>query len=302
MPLPSFAGAFRDQLLHPVAEGAECRRKEERSLCRGRRFAASARIAPSDRPGFSLALRQAGSRVHHALRSLQECADVNARQRGGNHAEIGQGGVSSADIRRSRENPAEFLFASQLLRGRPRIRDGDEIFAGALAFQFVRGARENTCRSSAFRSSRPICSKPRKAFFRDRATSLKLSNAGREPSSPGLRARDNPGGRRKSPGRRPGTGCCHPCRAPRVLESFLADFHLRMPARFPTCSSMASETVSQPSAFLMIFWCSGLVFPERSVALRQALGEVLLVKFASARQHRLEVAERRTSPVGRCLP
>jgi hypothetical protein len=93
-------------------------------------FAHSPRIAPSRAPGVLGRRHDLRACVHDALGAVEQLPDVDAHQRGGNHAEVGERRVAPADVRRVEEDALEAVALRVLLHLRAGVCDGDEVLAG----------------------------------------------------------------------------------------------------------------------------------------------------------------------------
>src|ERR1019366_6937657 len=69
------------------------------------------------------------TRFDHLFRALEKLAGVETHGRGGNHAEVGERGVASADGWKPIENVAEAVALGDLLHLRAGIGDRDKVAA-----------------------------------------------------------------------------------------------------------------------------------------------------------------------------
>src|SRR5437016_13900806 len=83
-----------------------------------------------DDPWIEIGGRGRTTRGDHFLRVFQEFLNVQAHDRGGNHAEVGNRGIAATDAWHTHEDPAELISFGDLLHLGARIRDSDEVIAG----------------------------------------------------------------------------------------------------------------------------------------------------------------------------
>src|SRR5437879_9267455 len=76
------------------------------------------------------------TRGDHFLRVFQEFLNVQAHDRGGNHAEVGNRGIAATDAWHTHEDPAERISFGDLLHLGARIRDSDEVITGFFLAHF----------------------------------------------------------------------------------------------------------------------------------------------------------------------
>ena len=130
------ACALGDELFDPVAETLEGRRDGKCQLVQtplGQSAQYNAEFG-----GFILTVRNGRAA---GLRSLigpaEKSLDIYSDQRGRQQAEVGQGGISSADIGVVQECVAESELSRQLCQTASRGGDGNEMFAGSVLAQAV---------------------------------------------------------------------------------------------------------------------------------------------------------------------
>src|ERR1700674_415562 len=123
-----FAGGFCDQLLEPRAQVANSGRGDESNLVAAKfRGCANDQAEHHSRILFYRSGHLAG--VDHFFCAREELAGVEAHRRGGNHAEVRERGVASADGRQAVENVAEVVALGDQLHLRARIGDRDKAAA-----------------------------------------------------------------------------------------------------------------------------------------------------------------------------
>ena len=110
--LAEFAGGFRDQLLEPRAQIGDSGRSDERDFVAAKfRGRAHDQAEHHSRILFYRSGRLAG--FDHLFRALEKLAGVESHGCGGNHAEVRERGVASADGRQAIENVAEAVALGQ---------------------------------------------------------------------------------------------------------------------------------------------------------------------------------------------
>src|SRR5207302_5424009 len=65
------------------------------------------------------------------IRLIEQLADVEAKESGGDQPEKGERGIAAADVFRVHPGAPEPLLLGELVQRRPGIRDGDEMRAGS---------------------------------------------------------------------------------------------------------------------------------------------------------------------------
>ena len=122
------AGGFGDQLLEPRAQVGNSGRSDERNFVAAK-FCGRAhdQAEHHSRILFHGNGRLAG--FDHFFRALEELAGVEAHGRGGNHAEVRERRVASADGRQAIENVAEAVALGDLLHLRAGVGDRDKVAA-----------------------------------------------------------------------------------------------------------------------------------------------------------------------------
>src|SRR5438128_521679 len=111
----AFAGALRHQLLDPVGQSRHRRGRPQHQLVPPREHTLG-----DPPPAHPRGVRVDGERP------LEQNATVHAEQRGGQHADHGEGGVAAAHVRRMGEHRAEAALARQGLERAPGIGDRHE--------------------------------------------------------------------------------------------------------------------------------------------------------------------------------
>src|SRR5579885_3596567 len=127
---PLLAGTLGDQLLDPEAEagdaGGEGKGDLVAPLLRCQRSQGRAK------PEAGVILRRmiGPAFLHHLLRPREQLLDVDADQRAGDEAEVGERGIAAPDIRRVGEDVPEVVISGKLLQRRAGIGNGDETLPG----------------------------------------------------------------------------------------------------------------------------------------------------------------------------
>src|SRR5204863_7741116 len=80
--------------------------------------------------------RGSTTRRDHFLRAFQEFLNVQAHDRGGNHAEVGNRGIAATAAWHTQEDPAELISFGDLLHLGSRIGDSGEVIAGFFLAHF----------------------------------------------------------------------------------------------------------------------------------------------------------------------
>src|SRR5947209_10954600 len=70
-----------------------------------------------------------GASLDHLFRAVEEAPQVKSHGSGGNHAEVGEGGVASANAGHAKEDVAESVLLGNLLHFGTGIGDGDKLLA-----------------------------------------------------------------------------------------------------------------------------------------------------------------------------
>src|SRR5437870_6297861 len=118
--------ALGDELLEPAAERRKALAEEEGELVRA--LLRQSGGDPADAQGQVFLERNARVRREGDLaRLLDQAVQVEAEQRGGDQAEVAEGAVAAADVRRVEERPPESVLLGALLQRRSRIGDGGEV-------------------------------------------------------------------------------------------------------------------------------------------------------------------------------
>ena len=134
-------GALGDELLRPVAESLDFRRRDERDLVPP----GARRLRHDDaelHPGIIFGRHAAGAGVDHALRPFQQGANVDALERGRNNAEIRERRIPAPDVRLAVNDRAKLVLPRQLFERSPGIGDGDKIFARPVALELLNAVVE----------------------------------------------------------------------------------------------------------------------------------------------------------------
>ena len=122
-------GRLGDELLDPGAEARDLLGQDERELVApgSRRFAQD-RTEPGARIVCGWDTGVAGA--PHRRCPVEQRVDRYAGERSRNQPEVGERGVSTADLGRALEDTAEAALLGQRGQRRPRIGDRDEVIAG----------------------------------------------------------------------------------------------------------------------------------------------------------------------------
>ena len=123
--MPDFPVDSASKLFKPCAEIENFRRRDDGQLiapliCR------QAHDASQDDSGIRRGVRGLAAGIDHFLRVFQKLWNIDTHHGTGHHAEIGKGGVASANARHAHEDFAEFIPLGDALHLRTRIGDGDE--------------------------------------------------------------------------------------------------------------------------------------------------------------------------------
>jgi len=125
------ARRFSEQLLEPRPEVADTRRADQRQL-----VPTGGRAGADDRAELQTRVvgrgHAGGAGVGHPLGPIEQLQDVDAGRGAGDHAEVGERRVASADRRPAVEDGAVATAFGELLERRVRVSDRDESPAGLL--------------------------------------------------------------------------------------------------------------------------------------------------------------------------
>ena len=124
-PLPFLAKTLRKELLHPVAESGQPRRKKKGEL-----VTSLHRKLPEERSEESPAhLLVVAIKFSFCSRSspFQQKTDIHPEQRRRYEAEAGENRIATADIRIVEEGMAEMVRAGEIGQGAPGIGDREKV-------------------------------------------------------------------------------------------------------------------------------------------------------------------------------
>ena len=122
-------------MFEPRAEIEDSRRSDDGNLVPAM-IGGDAQDGSQDDPWIEIGGRGRTTRGDHFLRVFQEFLNVQAHDRGGNHAEVGNRGIAATDAWHTHEDPAELISFGDLLHLGARIRDSDEVIAGFFLAHF----------------------------------------------------------------------------------------------------------------------------------------------------------------------
>ena len=125
----AFAGAFREQLLDPEAEPGNPGRCHQGELV-ATVFGQSTDDGSQPSAGIFTYGPDSDASTLHGFSGVQQSRQIDSHERGGHQAEIGEDGISAADVGIIDEGASKTAGFSQPFQGGTRVGHGDEVVAG----------------------------------------------------------------------------------------------------------------------------------------------------------------------------
>lgn len=131
-PFSELPGAFRDELLHPIAKTLERRGGQE-----GHFIASGFGEFGKNRPEEEAGVVGVGATgLGHGVGAGDELGHVHPHERGRDKAKVGERGIASANIRIVEENAADLMLPHEGFEATAGVGDGDEVLTGFFKAEF----------------------------------------------------------------------------------------------------------------------------------------------------------------------
>ena len=227
----AFAGAFREQLLDPEAEPGNPRRCHQGELV-ATIFGQSADDGSKPGAGIFTYGPDSDASTLHGFSRIQQPRQIDSHERGGHQAEIGEDGISAADVGIIDEGASETAGFSQPFQGGARVGHGDEVVAGVgrTSSGFPPGVGNERRKPTARWWSQIWTRRGTGCGSDQRMRLLQRPRPGRCYPTCACPGRFRSHGNRSPAGRPPAPGCCRPCPTGRRAGSPPNARHQRIPA------------------------------------------------------------------------